>query len=36
MGTQSQGVHEQIIEKAKQLSVRGFMLANAVVGSGRV
>lgn len=36
MGSQSQSVHEQIIEKAKQLSVRTFMLANTVVGSGRV
>jgi len=36
MGSQSQSVHEQIIDKAKQLSVRTFMLANTVVGSGRV
>ncbi len=35
MGTQSLSVHEQIIDKSKQLSVRSFMLANAVVGSGR-
>eukprot|EP00195_Chlamydomonas_chlamydogama_P011425 CAMPEP_0202902852 /NCGR_PEP_ID=MMETSP1392-20130828/17255_1 /ASSEMBLY_ACC=CAM_ASM_000868 /TAXON_ID=225041 /ORGANISM="Chlamydomonas chlamydogama, Strain SAG 11-48b" /LENGTH=422 /DNA_ID=CAMNT_0049589665 /DNA_START=36 /DNA_END=1304 /DNA_ORIENTATION=- len=35
MGTQSQSVHEQIMDKAKQLSVKSFMLANAVVGGGR-
>ena len=36
MGSQTQGVHEQIMDKAKQLSVRAFSLANTVVGSGRV
>jgi translation initiation factor 3 subunit E len=36
MGTQTQSVHEQLMDKAKQLSVRAFMLANTVVGSGRV
>jgi hypothetical protein len=31
MGTQTQSVHEQLVEKSKQLSVRTFMLANTVV-----
>ncbi|MEW5312933.1 MAG: hypothetical protein WDW38_004531 [Sanguina aurantia] len=35
MGVQSQGIHEQLVDKAKQLSVRTFMLANTVVGSGK-
>jgi translation initiation factor 3 subunit E len=35
MGTQSQSVHEQLIERSKQLSVRTFMLANTCVGTGR-
>lgn len=32
MGTQTQSMAEQLVEKAKQLSVRTFMLANQVVG----
>mmetsp|Transcript_27274 Transcript_27274/g.73705 ORF Transcript_27274/g.73705 Transcript_27274/m.73705 type:complete len:423 (+) Transcript_27274:20-1288(+) len=35
MGTQSESVHEQLVEKSKQLSVRTFMLANTVVGTAR-
>uniref|UniRef100_A0A7S0N9X6 Eukaryotic translation initiation factor 3 subunit E n=1 Tax=Chlamydomonas leiostraca TaxID=1034604 RepID=A0A7S0N9X6_9CHLO len=35
MGTQTQSVHEQLIERSKQLSVRTFMLANTCVGAGR-
>jgi len=34
MGVQSQSVQDQLIEKAKALSVRTFTLANAVVGGG--
>ncbi len=33
MGTQSASVQDQLIEKAKQLSVRTFTLANSVVGA---
>lgn len=36
MGTQVQSVHEQLIEKAKGLSVKTFMLANTVVGGAAV
>ncbi len=36
MGVQAQSVHEQLVEKSKQLSMRTFVLANAVVGSSRV
>ncbi|KAJ9519028.1 hypothetical protein QJQ45_026293 [Haematococcus lacustris] len=36
MGMQAESVHEQLIEKSKQLSMRTFALANAVVGSSRV
>jgi translation initiation factor 3 subunit E len=36
MGTQSQSIHEQLIEKAKQLSVRTFVLANTVAGAAKV
>jgi translation initiation factor 3 subunit E len=32
MGTQTASVQEQLIDKAKNLSMRSFMLANAVVG----
>ena len=32
MGTQTQTIHEQLVEKAKQLSVKGFQLANQVGG----
>lgn len=32
MGTQTQSMSEQLVEKAKQLSVRTFVLANQVVG----
>ncbi len=35
MGTQTQSVHEQLVEKSKSLSVRTFMLANTVVGTAR-
>lgn len=35
MGRQSQSVHEQLIEKAKMLSVRTYVLANTVVGGTR-
>lgn len=35
MGTQSQSAHEQLIDKAKMLSVRTYVLANTVVGGGR-
>eukprot|EP00798_Chlamydomonas_sp_ICE-L_P007133 gene7133-239_t len=35
MGSQAQSVHEQLSEKAKELSVRTFMLANSVVGGGK-
>jgi hypothetical protein len=34
MGTQTQSIQDQLIEKAKGLSVRTFVLANAVVGGG--
>lgn len=34
MGTQTQSVYEQLIEKSKQLAVRTFVLANSVVGTG--
>jgi hypothetical protein len=34
MGTQAQSIQDQLIEKAKGLSVRTFVLANAVVGGG--
>ena len=33
MGLQSQSVHEQLIDKAKVLSVRTYVLANTVVGT---
>jgi translation initiation factor 3 subunit E len=33
MGLQTQSVHEQLIDKAKVLSVRTYVLANTVVGS---
>lgn len=36
MGTQTDGVHAQLVEKAKQLSVRTFVLANTVVGGAKV
>jgi translation initiation factor 3 subunit E len=36
MGTQSQSMHEQLVEKSKQLSMRTFVLANSVLGSQRV
>ena len=35
MGSQSASVSEQLVDKAKQLSVRTFALANAVVGGAR-
>lgn len=35
MGTQTQSTHSQLIEKAKALSARTFVLANHVVGTGR-
>jgi len=33
MGLQSSSMQDQLVEKAKQLSVRTFTLANAVVGT---
>ncbi len=35
MGTQASSIQDQLIEKAKGLSVRTFVLANAVVGGAR-
>eukprot|EP00798_Chlamydomonas_sp_ICE-L_P001516 gene1516-32894_t len=35
MGSQAQSVHEQLTDKAKELSVRTFVLANSVVGGGK-
>lgn len=33
MGTQSQSIQDQLVEKAKTMSMRTFALANAVVGA---
>lgn len=36
MGTQSQTAHEQLVDKAKMLSVRTYMLANNLLGVSKV
>lgn len=36
MGTQAQSAHEQLVDKAKMLSVRTYMLANNLLGIGKV